>query len=195
MAANLQPPFYSLDEYFAVELNSTLRHEYWDGQIVCMSGGTNEHGRIVANVHGELYAQLKNGSCQARTENTAVKNPLVPRPDWPPYVYPDASVICGPERVEKIRGIAVMANPILVVEVASATSKAIDTGNKLTIYTSIPTLNHYLIIGAEVVDITHWFRRADGTWDVAYCSDINAVIAIDDPAVRLALRDVYAGVI
>ena len=42
--------FYSLDEYFAIEHAGDARYEYWDGEIICMSGGTREHGRIGSNV-------------------------------------------------------------------------------------------------------------------------------------------------
>ncbi len=37
--------YYSLDEYFALEQASDARFEYWDGDIVCMSGG-GAHGMI-----------------------------------------------------------------------------------------------------------------------------------------------------
>jgi len=46
--------FYSLDEYFAIEHAGDARYEYWDGEIICMSGGTREHGRIGSNVHFQL---------------------------------------------------------------------------------------------------------------------------------------------
>ncbi len=90
--------YFSLDDYFALELASPERHEYWYGAILCMSGGTDEHGVITSNIHGELFSRLKGTNCWARTENTAVKNPLPPRLDWPLFVYPDASVVCEPRR-------------------------------------------------------------------------------------------------
>ena len=42
--------YYSLEEYFALEDASDARFEYWDGDIVCMSGGSRAHGTISSNV-------------------------------------------------------------------------------------------------------------------------------------------------
>ena len=44
--------YYTLEEYFALEDASDARFEYWDGDVVCMSGGSRAHGMISSNVHG-----------------------------------------------------------------------------------------------------------------------------------------------
>lgn len=159
-------PYVSLEEYFRLEAASEKRYEYWRGQVVCMSGGGHAHAVIVANLVGECYAQLKGGDCAPRTENAAVKNPLWfrPRRDRPPYVYPDASVVCGEPRLEKIRGLDVITNPVLVAEVLSPTTEAVDTGDKFTIYTAIPSLRHYLMFSSETRYAVHRRRDADGEW-------------------------------
>jgi Uma2 family endonuclease len=188
-------PYFSMEEYFQLEAASDKRHEYWYGQIVCMSGGSNAHAVISANLVGECYAQLKGSECAPRTENAAVKNPLWlrPRQDWPPYVYPDASVICGEPHLEKIRGLDVATNPVLIAEVLSPTTEAVDTGDKFTIYTAIPTLRHYLIFSSELTYAIHWRRDADGAWRDAEYRAADAVIPIERPKLTLALRDIYAG--
>jgi len=55
MARNLkqQPPHhYTIEEYFALEKAGDRRYEYWDGEIVCMGGGTLAHGQISRNISG-----------------------------------------------------------------------------------------------------------------------------------------------
>ena len=62
MVANLREPsrhYYTLEEYFALEKVGNARYEYWDGDIVCMSGGTKQHAIIISNIHRELSAKLK----------------------------------------------------------------------------------------------------------------------------------------
>jgi Uma2 family endonuclease len=57
MAAELKDlprPHYTLEEYFALEEASEARYEYWDGEIVCMSGGTEHHYIISDNLHAQL---------------------------------------------------------------------------------------------------------------------------------------------
>ncbi|MEW6735806.1 MAG: Uma2 family endonuclease, partial [Acidobacteriota bacterium] len=69
-------PFYTLDEYFALEKVGDARYEYWDGDIVCMSGGTLDHGRLSARVGRRLGVQLeeRGTNCEAFTSDQAVKN-------------------------------------------------------------------------------------------------------------------------
>ena len=52
-------PYYSLDEYFAIERASDARYEYWDGDIVGMSGGTEAHARISVNAVFRLKQKLE----------------------------------------------------------------------------------------------------------------------------------------
>lgn len=186
--------YFSLEEYFKLELESPIRHEYWYGEIVCMSGGTDEHGAISSNIHGELYARLKGSNCQARTENTAVKNPLPPRLDWPLLVYPDASVVCEPRRIETVRGIDTLVNPVLVVEVLSPTTQHLDTGDKFTIYTAIPSLKDYLIVASEIVFVTHWQRDGDGNWSDTSHRTLDDSVVIESLNLKLGLREIYRGV-
>src|SRR5436853_3201110 len=90
--------YFSLEEYFALEHVGDARYEYWDGDIVCMSGGSKQHERIAGNVFAELHSQLKGRSCEAFTCDMPIKTPSLP-----PYRYPDASVACGKAEFEKMQ--------------------------------------------------------------------------------------------
>jgi Uma2 family endonuclease len=187
-----QPDLYTQEEYLALEGASEHRHEFWYGEIFAMSGGSKEHARIGTNVVGECYRQLLDTECRPITENGAVKNTLAPRPDWPLFVYPDASVVCGESVYEKIKGIDVLVNPSLVVEVVSHTSGIRDVGDKFTIYTANPAIHHYLIIESETVHVTYHRRRADGNWTRETYVNLDDVIRIDQPKLELSLRRLYA---
>jgi len=81
MAANLKDPprhYYTLEEYFALERAGQARYEYWDGEIVCMSGGTEAHVRISGNVYFTLRQQLTGRQCEAFTSDLQIKTPLLP---------------------------------------------------------------------------------------------------------------------
>src|SRR6516165_9681041 len=100
--------FFTLEEYFALEHAGDARYEYWDGDIVCMSGGSEAHGIIVGNVFYRLRQKLEGKPCRAFTADTAVKTPTLL-----PYRYPDASVICGESSFENVRGVDALVNPVL----------------------------------------------------------------------------------
>jgi Uma2 family endonuclease len=59
---------------------------------------------------------------------------------------PDASVACGypvaPDAIE-------IDNPVIVVEVLSPSTAAIDHGRKLSGYFLLPSVHHYLILDPE----------------------------------------------
>ncbi len=187
-------PDYTLDEYFALEAASDRRFEWWDGEIVCMSGGSDEHAQIISNFLENAYAQTKGTSCRTRSENSAIRNPLADLPKQPPYVYPDASIYCGERRIENVNGTDTLTNPTLVVEVTSPTTKSVDVGKKHAIYTAIPTLRHYLVISSESVSVTHWRRRDDDSWEETTVTNLDAVVTTDLPALTLSVRDLYAEV-
>ena len=87
---NTPQHYFSLDEYFALEYAGHARYEYWDGEIVCMSGGSLGHSQIVGNIHYRLRQGAEGGPCRAFTSELPIKMPTLP-----PYRYPDASVACG----------------------------------------------------------------------------------------------------
>lgn len=109
---------YTLEEYYALEKAGDRRYEYWDGEIVCRSGGTLAHGQISRNVLRAIDRKLERRDCQAFTADMAIKIPTQGL-----YRYPDASVVCGEVQSERVNGLDVLVNPGLIVEVLSPTTE------------------------------------------------------------------------
>ena len=181
--------FYSLDEYFALEHAGDARYEYWDGDIVCMSGGTKAHGRIGSNVLYRLRQALEGGPCVAFTGDTAVKTPTLP-----PYRYPDATVGCGDLKYQNIRGVDALINPILIVEVLSPTTGLHDQEDKFGAYKAIPGFKEYLLIAQDKVHITHYTRREDGLWLPEEITDTKTSLSLGCIGISLSPSEVYEGV-
>jgi Uma2 family endonuclease len=102
----------SEQDYLELERASPLRHEYADGEIFAMSGGTLEHSAVAANIIRELGNALL-GRCRVLTSDMRVKIAARGR-----YVYPDASVVCGSPAFEDERRDTLL-NPRVIVEVLS----------------------------------------------------------------------------
>jgi Uma2 family endonuclease len=181
--------FYSLDEYFALEHAGDARYEYWDGDIVCMSGGTRAHGFIASNVLYRLRQGLEGGPCVAFTGDTAVKTPTLP-----PYRYPDATVGCGDLKYQNIRGVDALVNPILAVEVLSPTTALHDREDKVTAYKAIPSFKEYLLIAQDKVHITHYIRQEDGLWLREEVMDAKTSLSLGCIGISLSPSEVYEGV-
>jgi Uma2 family endonuclease len=181
-------PYYTLQEYFALEGAGHARYEYWDGEIVCMSGGTEQHIRISGNVYYGLRKQLGAGHCEAFNSELPIKTP-----SQPPYRYPDASVVCGKPVLEKIEGFDVLTNPILIVEVLSPTAESRDRKEKREAYQATPSLMEYLLVAQDAPHITRFLRQPD-KWERSDYGDAKASVLLPSIDCVLALSEVYQGV-
>jgi Uma2 family endonuclease len=146
---------YPVDEYFAIEAMSEIRHEYFDGEIIAMSGGSKNHNRITLNLE-RILDPLAGRGCEAYVNDLRVKTPSGL------YTYPDVMLVCGDE--ELIADDETITNPVLLAEVLSASTAEYDRGQKFDLYSSIPTLRDYLLIDQYKVDVEHRWLDA-GTWE------------------------------
>lgn len=181
---------YTVAEYLELERNSAERHEYNDGEILAMAGGTPEHSLLVANVIREVGNRLKGKPCRVYDANLRV---AVSGPSR--YLYPDSSVICGPVEydLQDVTRQTVM-NPRLVVEVLSPSTEAYDRGEKFTRYRAITSFQEYVLVSQHAPLVETYFRQADGTWLVSFFSGMDAVAQLPSLDVRLPLHEIYADV-
>jgi len=169
------------EEYLAFERASETKHEYVNGEIFAMSGGTESHSSVAANIIGELRNVFFGRGCRVNTSDLRIKILTGTR-----YVYPDASVVCGPsEYGDNCRD--VLLNPRLVVEVLSESSEAYDRGDKFAAYRTIPSLQHYVLASQDKPLIEVYTRKDDGVWlysaygpgDKAALSALDCVLDVD----------------
>ena len=179
---------FTLEEYFALERVSERRFEYRGGEIVCMSGGTLEHATIARNVISRLFSNLPKG-CQVYSSDLAV---FVP--DGRPYRYPDISVVCGERRIRSVDGRDCLENPVLLIEVLSATSADFDRGTKFEEYKSIPEFAEYLLISQERPHITRRRKQEDGSWVETVFTSLAAAIRLDSISTDLDVYQAYEGI-
>jgi Uma2 family endonuclease len=181
--------YYSLDEYFALENAGNVRYEYWDGDIVCMNGGSKEHTQIDGNVYYRLRLKVKGGSCRAFSSELPVTTPTLK-----PYRYPDATVGRGELKFEHIRGVDALVNPTLIVEVLSPTSSMRDHNEKFTAYKAIESFMEYLLIAQDAPQVTHYVRQLDGRWESEVITDMSAEIVLSSVGCKLSLAEIYEDV-
>jgi Uma2 family endonuclease len=188
MAANPERR-YTLEEYLELERTSEERFEFWDGEIFCMSGVSEEHAEIETNLIVSLKSRLRTRACRVFPANMRIKVPTAP-----PYRYADLSALCGEARFEEIGGVDALVNPQLIVEVLSPSTEAYDRGDKFTHYKSIPTLREYLLVAQHRPHVTHLYKQADGTWIHAEANDLAAKVGLASLDCDLPLGEIYQGV-
>jgi len=191
MAAHLRDSprhHYTLEEYFALELVGEARYEYWDGDILCMSGGTEYHYTVSENFRTELAQAVQGRDCRAYSGGVPIQTPSLP-----PYRYPDASVVCGKPVFVNLNGIDVLTNPILIVEVLSPGTEHLDKEEKRDAYQKIPSLKEYLIAAQDTPHIILCQRQAR-RWVRQDYGDLSASLQLISIDSRILIRDIYAGI-
>ena len=181
MVANYRP-HWTVAEYLAYEEASEFKHEYIDGEIYAMTGGTGNHSEIKMNTAIAIGRQLDDSNCSLRDSDMRV------RVSPSRYVYPDMSAVCGKASYDD--NSTPLLNPILVVEVTSPSSMDYDRLAKRHYYQAVPSIQGILIIDQHRVFAELHTRKPDG-WLWQQFSDLDAVIPLEMLDCTLPLTQVY----
>ena len=173
-----------------MEDTAEVRHEYLNGVVVEMSGGSYFHSMIVANVTAGLHAALLGKPCHALDSNLKVGIGAARR-----FVYPDVTVICGGPQFDKRdpSGHTVI-NPRLIVEVLSPSTENYDRNDKFTGYRSLEAFEEYVLISQTGPEVQTYFRQSDGTWLFSPYIGVQGTVKLRSLTLELPLQAIYAGV-
>jgi Uma2 family endonuclease len=150
---------YTYADYVALEMYSADKHEFLDGEIYAMVGGSEEHSALAAAMVHALGNAVGDGPCRVHTSDLRIFVESVGL-----ATFPDCSVICGPLLQHEPSPKATALNPTILVEVTSDSSEEYDRGPKLEYYRSIPTLREYIVVSHRARRIVVETRGNDGTW-------------------------------
>lgn len=178
---------YTPEEYLALDENSQQRHEYWNGEVYMMSGGTPNHNRITLNAVGILDRALakRKSNCTvfAADLRLRVKKANI-------YTYPDVMVICGDIEYDTTRRDVVL-NPIVIVEVLSDSTEQLDRTKKFAAYRQIPTLQAYIMVDQQSV-LAECFELDNNQWIVQVYDSPKQTIKLKGLGIEIPLRALYA---
>ena len=154
-----------------------------------MSGAAPEHEEIVSNAITALKIKLRGRKCKVYASNLKVKIP-----SYQPYCYPDVTALCGEPQYEKMGGMNVLVNPVLIVEVLSSITEAFDRGDKFSYYKSIESFSEYLLVAQHRPHITHYVKQADGSWKYEEVNGLENAVNIETLNCVLTLEEIYDGI-
>jgi len=176
-------PLVSPEEYLSGEEAGAQKHEYLNGVVYAMAGGTQRHNEIAGNIFATLHSRLRGKPCRTYASDMLVR---VQSGDDLRLYYPDVSVICrlaGPEA-------RVQENPSVVFEVFSGSTERTDTGEKRMAYLTIPALESLVLVDSRKREVTVWRRRADG-WAAEVITDPAATLAFATADCALTVAEMY----
>jgi Uma2 family endonuclease len=187
VTANAHRVHYTFREYLAHEAASNVKHEYLDGQIYAMAGGTPSHAALASAVSGQLYAQLRGGPCKIHSSDLRVRVLATGL-----ATYPDVTIVCGPRELDP-EDENTVTNPTLVIEVLSPSTEEYDRGEKLEHYQRIPALRQVVLVSQDARRLDVWTRGEADKWTHAEVPE-GGVADLDSIGGRLDVREVYEAV-
>jgi Uma2 family endonuclease len=172
-------------EYLEGEKIVKIRHEYVDGEVYAMAGGTKVHNLISFNLARTLHGHLRNTPCRVFIGDVKVHVAW----DWRErFYYPDVVVGCAAGDNDPY----VVEQPKLIVEVLSDSTERDDRSTKFYAYRRLPSLEEYVLLAQETRRV-EVYRRETG-WDLEiYETEGN--FSLPGVGLDLTLAEVYEGVL
>ena len=179
---------YTVEEYLAMERESDLKHEFYDGEIFAMPGATEGHNLIVTNLIGELGDALRDRPCRVYPSAMNVLCPTGLR------AYPDVTVVSGKPQFEDERR-EVLLNPLVIIEVLSESTERYDRGIKFEHYETIDSLQAYVLVSHTAYRLQHFARGPQpGQWVLTIADGPESTIEFPAVGCSLPLSEIYAKV-
>jgi Uma2 family endonuclease len=173
--------FMSAAEYLDWEPTQEDRYEYWDGEVVAMSGGTRNHNRISGNWFKLLDDALLNRDCDVYIADVKVQ--VEPGRK---YFYPDVVVTCdkGDDDAQ------IVQSPCLIIEVLSPSTEAIDRGAKFARYRQFTSLQEYVLVQVDRPKVEVFRRNENNQWVLSEY-DLEDRLLLESIGVEIAIADLY----
>ena len=182
-------------EYLAIESTAEIRHEFLDGEMFAMSGGSLWHNLIKDNFCHALRNRLAGNACRVVTSDQRLKVDATGL-----YTYPDVLVFCGPPVMED--GVHhTLTNAILVAEVLSDSTEKYDRGIKAGHYRRLDSLQEYLLVAQDRFSVEVFARQGDRSgaaggdaWLLSAATEREAEVRLASLGITVPLAEIYAGV-
>lgn len=149
---------FSYEAYLEHEKLTGAKHEFVNGQVFAMSGGTPEHARLTFRVATALDRLVDPARCRVFSSDLKVRVQATGL-----ATYPDVAVVCGEVELDREDALAVV-NPKVLVEVLSPSTEAYDRGEKWSHFRRIASLEVYVLVSPASHRVESYERQADGAW-------------------------------
>lgn len=181
---------FTIEEYLELEERSLTKHEYHNGKILEMAGGTTVHNQLGGKIITQLNIAVDSAE---KTFLVYTSDMKIWIDNFKRFVYPDAVTIATkPEYYDNRRDI--ITNPLLIVEVSSAGTETYDRNGKFDLYRTLPSFQEYLIVSQEMHHVSRYFREAPDLWRTADYFKLDEMIPLQSMGVEIPMLGIYRGV-
>ena len=181
---------YTLEQYLAKEAKSERKHEFHNGKIITMPGGTDLHSYLSGRIITLLNVALEEKEDLFFVHTSDLK---IWVPAYNSVFYPDAFVIVKKSEYHNGRK-DIITNPILIVEVLSPSTELFDRTDKFQAYKSIPSFCEYVLVAQDSAAVQRYFRTAPDTWELKDIEGIEKSVELKSIDVTLPLTKIYKNI-
>lgn len=180
--------FYTIEEYLVMEENSLINHEYDNGKLIPMAGGTPYHSLVKANVVTALNNAIRSAKKNHLVFNSDIRIYL---PILKKGVMPDAAVVVGKADFSIEHPVGLLLNPTLIVEVLSDGTESYDRGEKFARYRTLPSLEEYVLVSQNAPRV-ETFVKQNGRWFINETAEgLDAAAELVSLGVKMPLKEIY----
>ena len=177
--------YYTPEEYLEVEINSEERHEYIDGEVISVTGGTPNHNQILLNLGGAINFTLKRQPYRVFVTDQRL---------WIPkkriYTYPDVLVVQGELQFQQGRTDTI-TNPVMIAEVLSKSTAGYDRGDKFAAYRTIPSFQEYVLIEQYTLHVERFVKTETNQWLLSEYEGEETTFSLMSIPFEITLADIY----
>jgi len=183
------------DEYRVMEETAAERHEYCNGEIIAMAGGSEVHSAIATNLLVYLGFLLRDSNFRLYNSDLRVWIP-----EYNCGTYTDLMVVDGQPQLNSDRTDEIL-NPLVIVEVLSPSTEGYDRGEKFRKYRSLPSFCEYLLVSQTEPYIEQYHKLDDSSdsegllqavrWQWQVYDHLDQSILLHSLNVEVPLSEVY----
>ncbi len=168
----------TMAEFLEWEEQQEERYEFDGHHVVTWTGGTVGHSMICTNFTTALATRLRGKPCRVFGSRLKIEVAGSIR-------YPDAFVTCSPVAPAA----TVVKQPVIVFEVLSPCTAAIDFTEKHDEYRDTPSIIQYVLLRQDRVHATV-FPRVDNIWSRGVLA-IGETLVLGEIGVEIPMAELY----
>ncbi|TAE57888.1 MAG: Uma2 family endonuclease [Nostocales cyanobacterium] len=177
--------YYTPEEYLELENQSENKHEYLNGEIFEMTGGTTNHNKLALKIAAKLLAILEEQGYEIYIGDVKLWIEASNR-----YTYPDVMVVKD-KAIYQGKNQTIITNPLVIIEVLSKSTANYDQGDKFDAYRRIPSFQEYILISQNEYYIKQFVKNEQGKWVLSDYRGESEILKLESVGFEISLKQLY----
>lgn len=182
-ATQRKQEFIPQEMYLETERNTHEKHEWYEGECFAMAGRTRWHNLLAGRIYAAFVQHLRGELCTPYMADVRLYIETHQH-----YVYPDVMVVCSEEAY-----IAddMVNDATIIIEILSPKTESYDRGRKFLHYQSLPSLQEYVLIGQQSMQVEVFRRKPTGKWEYECLTQPSDILTFETISYTITLEALY----